>query len=108
MKPCMRMGGQKRRWMLALLAATLFIGSFAQLTMLSRLSALGKQAAALERELARMKTEAGSLELCVNQYHNLESIALRAQEMGMEQPDKTQLRAAQLWMGGAVRKDDGA
>ncbi len=94
--------------MLALLAAMLFIGSFAQLTMLSRLSALGKRAAALERELARMRTEAGSLELRVNQYHNLESIALRAREMGMEQPDETQLRAARLEMGGAVRMDDGA
>lgn len=97
-----------RRGMLALIAAALFFGCFAQLTMLSRLSALGKQVAALEREIARRKTEAGSLELRVNQYHNLESIALRAREMGMEQPDETQLRAARLRMGSAVRTDDNA
>ena len=104
----MRMQRQKRRWMPVLIAAALFIGSFAQLTMLSRLSALGKQASALERELARMKTEAGSLELRVNQYHNLESIARRAREMGMEQPDETQLRVARPRTGGVLRIDDSA
>lgn len=100
-------GKSGRRAMLCILAALFFFASFAQLGMLARLSALGKRASALEGEIERMRVEAGSLELRINQYHNLDSIARRAREMGMEQPDETQLRAVRLpESGGAAQRED--
>ena len=80
------------RLLAALLAIVLFAGMFAQVTMLSRISEKRKRASKLQREIARLNTEADNLELAINQYHNLEQIALLAQQMGMEQPDETQIR----------------
>lgn len=84
-----------RLW-IALTAAVLFAGLFLQITMLSRVSSVSKRASALEKETAALKREAVNLELRVNEFHNLEQIAARAQEMGMEQPDETQIRAVRV------------
>ena len=84
-----------RPW-IALTAAVLFAGLFLQITMLSRVSSVSKRASALERETARLNHEAVNLELRVNEFHNLDRIAARAQEMGMVQPDESQIRAVRV------------
>ena len=84
-----------RPW-IALTAAVLFAGLFLQITMLSRVSSISKRASALERETAALRREAVNLELRVNEFHNLDRIAERAQEMGMAQPDETQIRAVRV------------
>ena len=84
-----------RPW-IALTAAVLFAGLFLQITMLSRVSSVSKRASALERETAALRREAVNLELRVNEFHNLDRIAARAQEMGMAQPDETQIRAVRV------------
>ena len=84
-----------RPW-IALTAAVLFAGLFLQITMLSRVSSVSKRASALERETAALRREAVNLELRVNEFHNLDRIAERAQEMGMAQPDETQIRAVRV------------
>ena len=84
-----------RPW-IALTAAVLFAGLFLQITMLSRVSSVSKRVSALERETAALRREAVNLELRVNEYHNLDRIAARAQEMGMAQPDETQIRAVRV------------
>ena len=84
-----------RLW-IALTAAVLFAGLFLQITMLSRLSSVSKRASALERETSALKREAVNLELRINEFHNLDRIAARAQEMGMVQPDETQIRAVRV------------
>ena len=84
-----------RLW-IALTAAVMFAGLFLQITMLSRVSSVSKRASALEMETAALKREAANLELRVNELHNLDRIAACAQEMGMVQPDETQIRAVRV------------
>lgn len=79
-----------------LAAVVLFAGLFAQITMLSRISSQSKRASAVEREIAELSASAENLELSINQYHNLEAIAARARQMGMEQPDETQIRVVRV------------
>ena len=81
---------------IAAVAVVLFAGLFMQITMLSRVSSVSKRASALERETARLNREAVNLELRVNEFHNLDRIAVRAQEMGMVQPDESQIRAVRV------------
>ena len=56
----------------------------------------GTEKAMEERETAALRREAVNLELRVNEFHNLDRIAARAQEMGMAQPDETQIRAVRV------------
>ena len=84
-----------RPW-IAAAAAVLFAGLFLQITMLSRLSSVSKRASVLESETALLKREVVNLELRVNEFHNLDRIAARAQELGMVQPDETQIRAVRV------------
>ena len=95
-----RSDGARRRsgnrlW-IALTAVVLFAGLFLQITMLSRVSSVSKRASVLEAETVRLQREAINLELCVNEAHNLEHIAARAQQLGMVLPDETQIRAVRV------------
>ena len=86
----------RNRRLLILAALVLFAGLFLQITMLSRISLQSKRASAVERELIELNANAENLELSINQYHNLEAIAARAQQLGMEQPDETQIRVVSV------------
>ena len=86
----------RSRMLMILAGLILFAGLFLQITMLSRISLQSKRAAALERELVELSANAENLELSINQYHNLEVIAARAQQLGMEQPDETQIRVVSV------------
>ena len=97
--------GRKRRrgaWNRVLLfaaAAVLFAGLFLQITMLARISDQTKQASALEKEIVELSASAENLQLTISQHHNLETIAARAQLLGMEQPDETQIRVVSVAYG---------
>ena len=67
-----------------------------QITMLSRISSQNKRASDLETEIEKLTANAKNLELSINQYHNLESIAARARQLGMAQPDETQIRVVSV------------
>jgi len=84
------------RVLLVLAAVVLFVGLFMQITMLSRISSQNKRASALEKEIVELSASAENLELSINQYHNLESIELRARQLGMEQPSDTQIRVVRV------------
>ena len=95
-----RLVGVRRRsgnrlW-IALTAVVLFAGLFLQITMLARISSVSKRASVLEKEASALNREAANLELRVNEYHNLDRITVRAQELGMVQPDETQIRAVRV------------
>ncbi|MDY5221473.1 MAG: cell division protein FtsL [Eubacteriales bacterium] len=78
---------------IAAVAVVLFAGLFMQITMLSRISSVSKQTAAVQAQTSALAREEANLELRVNEFHNLEQIAARAQQLGMESPDETQIRA---------------
>lgn len=77
-------------------AVALFIGVCSQVAMMARLSGQNKQVAEMRREIKALSASADNLRLSLNQYHNLDRIAARAQQLGMEQPDETQLRVVNL------------
>lgn len=91
-----RRGAGRRRALILLAASVLFAGLFMQISMLSRISAQIKRAAALEKEISELNASAENLELCINQYHNLDSIAARARQLGMQKPDASQIRVVRV------------
>ena len=84
------------RILMLAVAVVLVAGLFAQITMLARISSQSKQVSRLEKEITELSANAENLELSINQYHNLENIAARAQQLGMEQPDATQIRVVNV------------
>ncbi len=84
------------RVLMAVFALVLFVGVFSQIAMLARLSGLNKQVVETEKEIRALSASADNLNLSLNQYHNLERIAARARQLGMGQPDETQLRVVNL------------
>ena len=96
-RPARRKNNTARsRALLILAAIVLFTGLFMQITMLARISSQNKRASNLEGEIEELSANAENLELNINQYHNLESIAVRARQLGMEQPNETQIRVVSV------------
>ena len=91
-----RRDAARSRALLLLAGIVLFAGLFMQITMLSRISSQSKRASSLEGEIEELSANAENLELNINQYHNLESIAVRARQLGMEQPNETQIRVVSV------------
>ena len=87
---------QTSRVLMIAFALVLFIGVFAQIAMMAKLAGQNKQVVAAQKEIKALSASADNLNLGLNQYHNLERIAARAQQLGMEQPDETQLRVVNL------------
>ena len=86
----------RNRALLILAGIVLFTGLFVQITMLARISSQTKRASSLEWEIEELSANAENLELNINQYHNLDSIAVRARQLGMEQPNETQIRVVSV------------
>ena len=84
------------RALMAVFAVVLFIGVFLQIAMMARLSAQNKQVVEARNDTHMLAVRADNMNLALNQYHNLERIAVRARQLGMEQPDETQLRVVNL------------
>ena len=91
-----RRDAARSRVLLILAGVILFTGLFVQITMLARISSQTKRASNLEGEIEELSANAENLELNINQYHNLDSIAVRARQLGMEQPDETQIRVVNV------------
>ena len=86
----------KQRLLLIVVAAVLFIGLFVQISMLARISGQNKRASQVEAEITRLSSDAENLELVINEYHNLEDIAVKAERLGMSRPDETQIRVVSV------------
>ena len=84
------------RILMAAFALVLFTGVVLQIAMMARISAQNKQVVAAQYDTHMLSVQADNMNLALNQYHNLERIAVRAQQLGMEQPDETQLRVVNL------------
>lgn len=97
-KPYSRRAREKKmnRILMIAFALVLFIGVFSQIAMMARLSGQNKKAVELEKEIRALSASADNLNLSLSQYHNLDRIAFRAKQLGMEQPDETQLRVVNL------------
>ncbi|MBQ3423801.1 MAG: hypothetical protein IJH38_01205 [Clostridia bacterium] len=90
---------RERKLNQALMAAFVIVlvaGTLWQVLQLVGLSRQGREIAALRRETYALSVRADNLDLSISQYHNLERIAARAQQLGMEQPDQSRLRVVNL------------
>ena len=84
------------RLLMVAFALVLFIGVFSQIAMMAKLSGQNKKVVETRKEIKALSASADNLNLGLNQYHNLDRITARAQQLGMEQPDGTQLRVVNL------------
>ena len=84
------------RLLMVAFALVLFIGVFSQIAMMAKLSGQNKKVVETRKEIKALSASADNLNLGLNQYHNLDRIATRAQQLGMEQPDGTLLRVVNL------------
>lgn len=82
--------------LLVVAAIVLFSGLFLQIAVRARISSQNKQIAALKAEVKTLSANAENLDLNINQRHNLTEIGARAAQLGMTQPDETQLRMVNL------------
>ena len=77
-------------------ALVLVFGVCSQIAMMARLSGQNKLVVQTRKEIRALSASADNLYLGLSQYHNLERIAARAEQLGMEQPDETQIRVVNL------------
>lgn len=84
------------RILMCVFAVVLFVGLFSQITLLACISGQQKQVETMEKQLRALDAQADNLNLCLNQFRNLERITLRAQQLGMEQPTDSQIRVVNL------------
>ena len=84
------------RALMAAFALVLLVCVFSQIALMARLSGQNKQAVSVQREIRSLAAQTDNLRLSLNQYHNLDRIAARAQQLGMEQPTETQIRVVNL------------
>lgn len=82
---------------LAVTAAVVFFGGlFGQIALRAQISGQAKKIDAVHREIQALSANAENLDLCINQYHNLEIIGQRARQLGMDVPVDDQLRVVSL------------
>lgn len=79
-----------------MLAALLFAGMFARITMLACLSGCSKQVSSLEKALARLEKECSRQELVLSELRDLRRIGQRAAELGMRSPTEEQIRVLHI------------
>ena len=84
------------RLLMAVFALVLFLGAVSQIAMMARLTGQNKQIVATQKEIHEWSAKVDNLEFNLNKYHNHERITALAQQLGMEQPDETQLRVVNL------------
>ena len=84
------------RILVIVFAAVLFVGLFSQVAMVARLSGQAKVTRAVEREIRDLSANADNLNLSLNQFRSLDRVAMRAKQLGMEQPAEGQIRVVSL------------
>ena len=87
---------RRSRVLLGMFVLVLVAGVIAQITMYARLAGQHKELLAVEKEIRSLSASADNLNLSLNQYHNLDRIAARAAQMGMDKPADTQIRVVNL------------
>ena len=84
------------RALMLVFALVLFIGVFTQIALMARLSGQSKQIAATGEEINALQSSTENLDRAINQYHDKDRIARRAEQLGMVYPTDTQLRVVNL------------
>lgn len=91
-----RQGRRANRGLVAALVVLVFAGVVMQITLLARLSGQRKEQASVEREIRVLSAQVENMNLSINSFHNLDRIAARAEQLGMGQPEETQIRVVNV------------
>ena len=84
-----------RRLMIAF-AAVVLLGVIVQITMMAKLSIQSKQTHATQTEVENLENRIKNLNHSLEQFHNHDRIRAKAQSLGMQLPEDTQLRTVSL------------
>ena len=84
------------RMLIMVFVAVLLIGAFSQVAMIARITGQNKRVRAVETEIRHLSANADNLNLSLNQFRSLDRVAMRAQQLGMEQPAEGQIRVVSL------------
>ena len=84
------------RMLIMAFVAVMVVGAFTQIAMIARVTGQNKQVRAIEREIRDLSANADNLNLSLNQFRSLDRVAMRAQQLGMEQPAEGQIRVVSL------------
>ena len=85
------------RWVAMAAAGVAVIGFLTvYFHMMSKLSTQNKAIASVDYEIRELSARIDNLDLCLNQYHNLERITVRAKELGMFVPTESEIRVVYL------------
>ena len=84
------------RALMVAFALVVLLGVVMQITMMVRLSNQGKRTYAARSEARELTTRIQNLNRSLDQFHNRDRISARAQALGMQLPDDTQLRRVNL------------
>lgn len=84
------------RTLIMVFVAILLVGAFTQIAMIARVTGQNKQVQAVEKEIRDLNANAENLNLCLNQYKNLDRVAARAAKLGMDKPSGDQIRVVRL------------
>ena len=97
MKTSSRMREKKlNRRLMIVFAAMVLLGVIAQITMMAKLSIQSKQTYAALTEARELESRIENLNRSLEQFHNHDRIRAKAQSLGMQMPEDTQLRAVNL------------
>jgi len=84
------------RGLMIAFAAVVLLGVIVQITMMVRLSGQSKATYAARKETRELTSRIQNLNHSLEQFHNRDRITARAQQLGMQLPDETQLRVVNL------------
>jgi len=84
------------RTLIMVFVAVLLIGAFSQVAMIARITGQNKRVRAVETEIRNLSANADNLNLSLNQFRSLDRVAMRAQQLDMEQPAEGQIRVVSL------------
>ena len=97
MQTSSRLREQKlNRGLMIAFAVVVLLGVIAQITMLALLSGQSKATYAARKASRELTSRIQNLNHSLEQYHNRDRITARAQDLGMQLPDETQLRVVNL------------
>jgi len=84
------------RVLIVMLVCVLFAGLFMQIGQMAEIAGQSKKNNELVYQLNEMEAVIDNLQVALNGYHNLNSIQMRAHEIGMVVPDSMQIRVLNL------------
>lgn len=94
-------GRRRLQWPVMVLVTVIFVGMFAQLFVLARMTSQQKQIAAIVKNNFDLTSRRDNLQVTLNQRSNIDSLTERATELGMFYPGSDSVRVVHVSVASA-------